>query len=128
MGYAKRRERLPVVRVVKGRQTKSRLRGYRGWLQKQNAVVFMIKFIGVGTWERLKRMGAQTAEQVPVAGQVAHLPSLLPCKTLVQESQDLRHIELHIFEIQVLLVVFLHLQEIVELEIQLQQASRTSWD
>lgn len=40
---------------------------------------------------------------------VVPLPPFLPGKPLVQQCQDLGYIELHVFEIEVLLIVFLHL-------------------
>jgi hypothetical protein len=51
------------------------------------------------------------------------LPSLLSCEALVEEDEDFRDIELDVLEIKVFLVVLLHLEQIVELEIQLQQSS-----
>ncbi len=45
------------------------------------------------------------------------LPALLPCKALIQQRQDLWHVELYILEIKRLLVVLLHFEKIVELEI-----------
>lgn len=49
-----------------------------------------------------------------------HLPSLLSCKSFVEERKHLGDIELDIFQIEVFKVVFLHLQEIVKLEIKLE--------
>jgi hypothetical protein len=37
-------------------------------------------------------------------------PAFLPRKTLVQQSQHLSDVELNIFEIEVILVVLLHLE------------------
>jgi hypothetical protein len=51
---------------------------------------------------------------------------LLPSKSLVEQGQDLRHIELHIFEVQVILTVFLHFQEIIKLEIKLEKTTGTT--
>ena len=49
---------------------------------------------------------------------VLSLPSFLPGKSLVQQCQDLGYIELHVFEIEVFLIVFLHLQQVIELQIE----------
>jgi hypothetical protein len=51
------------------------------------------------------------------------LPSLLPREALIQQHQHLTDIKLDILEIQILLVVFLHLQQIIKLEIKLEQAA-----
>lgn len=61
------------------------------------------------------------------AGGLFPLPALLAREALVQESQDLRHIELHVFKVQIFLAVFLHLQQIVQLQIEFQQTSSTPW-
>jgi hypothetical protein len=53
-------------------------------------------------------------------------PALLACKTLVEKGEDLADIELDIFEVEILLVVFLHLQEIVKFQVQLQQSTVAS--
>jgi hypothetical protein len=50
-------------------------------------------------------------------GKETVLPSLLPCEALVKKNQDLRNVELDVFEIKVFLVVLLHLEQIVELQI-----------
>jgi len=47
------------------------------------------------------------------------LPSLLAREALVEQREDLRYIELDVFEIKVFLAVFLHLEKVVELEIEL---------
>lgn len=49
-----------------------------------------------------------------------HLPPLLSCKSFVEERKHLGHIELDVLQIKVFEVVFLHLQEIVKLEIKLE--------
>ena len=53
-------------------------------------------------------------------------PPPLSREPLVQEGEDFADVELHVLEIEVLLVIFLHLKEIVKLEIQFQQASRST--
>lgn len=45
----------------------------------------------------------------------ANLPSLLTCEPLVEQDQDLGHVELHVLQVQIFLVVFLHLEKIVQL-------------
>lgn len=50
----------------------------------------------------------------------AALPSLLPGKTLVEKGQDFGHVELDVFEVEFVLVVFLHLEQVVKFEVQLQ--------
>ena len=46
------------------------------------------------------------------------LPSFLSRKALIEERQNLGNVELYVFEIEVLLVIFLHLEQVVELEVQ----------
>jgi hypothetical protein len=46
------------------------------------------------------------------------LPALLSSKALVKERQNLRYIKLYIFKIEVLLTVLLHLEKIVQFEIE----------
>lgn len=45
------------------------------------------------------------------------LPSLFACESLVQKCKDFRDVELHVFQIKIILVVFLHLKQVVELEV-----------
>jgi hypothetical protein len=52
-------------------------------------------------------------------GTAASLPSLLSGEALIQEREDLGYVELHVFEVEFLLAVFLHLEEIVELKVKL---------
>jgi hypothetical protein len=49
-----------------------------------------------------------------------HLPASLPCKLLVEMNEQLRHIELHVLEIEIFLAVFLHLEQVVELQVKFQ--------
>ena len=49
---------------------------------------------------------------------IDHLPALLPREAFVQQRQDLWHVELDIFQVQVILIVLLHLKQIIKLEIQ----------
>ena len=55
-----------------------------------------------------------------------HLPASLPCKLLVEMDEQLRHIELHVLEIEILLAVFLHLEQVVELQVKFQQSAITT--
>ena len=55
------------------------------------------------------------------------LPALLPREALVQEGEHLGDVELDVFQVKIVLVVFLHFQQIVELEIQLEETSVASW-
>lgn len=50
---------------------------------------------------------------------MACLPPSLSCKAFVEESEDFGDVKLHIFEVEILLTIFLHLEEVVELQIQL---------
>lgn len=47
------------------------------------------------------------------------LPALLAREALVQQREHFGHVELHVFQVQLLLSVFLHLEQVVELEIEL---------
>lgn len=60
------------------------------------------------------------------SGAVARLPTLLSCESLVQEGKDLGDVELDILQIQIILIVLLHLEQIVQLEVKLKQATVTS--
>lgn len=55
------------------------------------------------------------------------LPAFLPCESLVQQRQDLWHVELYIFKIKVVLVFLLHFEQVVELQIKLKQSPITSY-
>ena len=49
--------------------------------------------------------------------------SLLPCEALVEQRQDLRDIKLDILEIEIVLAVLLHLEQVIELQIKLEQTT-----
>lgn len=51
---------------------------------------------------------------------------LLPRKPLVEQYKHFRNVKLHIFEVEVVLAILLHFQQIVQLEIQFQKTPRTS--
>jgi hypothetical protein len=51
------------------------------------------------------------------------LPALLPCEPLVQQIEHLRDVELDVLKIQIFLVVLLHFEQIVKLEIELEKSS-----
>lgn len=50
-------------------------------------------------------------------------PSLLASKSLVEQCEHFGDIELHVFEIELILVVLLHLQQVVEFEVKLQKTT-----
>lgn len=50
------------------------------------------------------------------------LPSLFAREALVEKNKHFRDVELDVLEVKVFLVVLLHFEQIVELEIQLEQA------
>ena len=54
-------------------------------------------------------------------------PPLFPRESLVEQCQDLGDVELHILKIQGFLIILLHLQKVVELQIELQEATISSW-
>jgi hypothetical protein len=49
--------------------------------------------------------------------------SLLPCKALIEEGQYFGNVKLDVLQIKVLLAIFLHLKQVVELEIEFEQSS-----
>lgn len=55
------------------------------------------------------------------------LPPLLSRKSLVQQSENLGDVELHVFEIQVILSILLHLEQVIQLKIQLEETTVASW-
>lgn len=54
------------------------------------------------------------------------LPAFLPGEPLVEKGEHLRHVELNILQVQLFLIVLLHLQEIVKLKIEFQKPSIAS--
>lgn len=48
---------------------------------------------------------------------VSALPALLPGKALVQQREDLGHVEQDVLEVEGFLVVLLHFEQVVELKI-----------
>lgn len=46
-------------------------------------------------------------------------PTALACKSLVEQGKHLGHVELDVLEIEVFLVVLLHFEQIVELQVEL---------
>ena len=64
------------------------------------------------------RLGKSSAGVVSVI----HLPSFLSGEALVEQSQDLGYIELDIFEVEVLLIVLLHFQQVIELQVEFEEA------
>ena len=55
------------------------------------------------------------------------LPAFLPCKSLVEKCKHLRHVKLDILEIQILLIILLHLEQIVKFEVELQKPPVAPW-
>lgn len=55
-------------------------------------------------------------------------PSLLPSKPLVEQCKDLGDIKLNVFQVQFVLVIFLHLKQIVKLEIEFEQSSVSAYN
>lgn len=66
-------------------------------------------------------MAAKLVLAVAIIGR--NLPPLLPSKSLVEQCKDFGDVELDVFEIQLVLVIFLHLKQIIELEVQFEQSS-----
>lgn len=58
--------------------------------------------------------------------QFSCLPSLLASEPLVKQRQNLGYVELDIFQIELVLVILLHFQKIIQLEIKLQKSSVTT--
>ena len=56
-------------------------------------------------------------------GERRGLPAFLAGEALVEEVQDLGHVELDVLEVEVLLVILLHLEQVVELEIEFEEPS-----
>lgn len=54
------------------------------------------------------------------------LPSLLSSKTLVEQGKNFGDVELDVLQIKVILAVLLHLEQVIELEVKLQEASVTT--
>jgi hypothetical protein len=50
---------------------------------------------------------------------IDHLPALLASEALIQQCQHLWYVELDVFEIKIILVIFLHFEQIIQLEVQL---------
>lgn len=48
-------------------------------------------------------------------------PPLLPSKSLVEQCKNFGNIELNVFQVQFVLVVLLHLEQVVKLEVEFQQ-------
>lgn len=63
-------------------------------------------------------MAAKLVLAVAIIGR--NLPPLLPSKSLVEQCKDFRDVELDVFEIQLVLVILLHLKQIIELEVELE--------
>ena len=53
--------------------------------------------------------------------------SLLPCKPLIEKSQYLGNVELNILQIKVLLAIFLHLEQVIKLQVKFKQSSSSTY-
>ena len=60
---------------------------------------------------------AETRE-IRIRRAVRRSPSFLACEALVKEREDFGHVKLDIFEVEGFLIVLLHFEEIVELEVE----------
>jgi hypothetical protein len=68
----------------------------------------------------------QTAFGIQCIDSFPRSPASLPREALVEQCEDFRHIELHVLQVQILLAFFLHLEQIVQLQIQLQKTPVTA--
>jgi hypothetical protein len=66
-------------------------------------------------------MAAKLVLAVAIIGR--NLPPLLPSKSLVEQRKDFGDVKLNVFEIQLVLVILLHLKQIIELEVEFEQSS-----
>lgn len=64
--------------------------------------------------------------RVLVVGSLRSSPAPLSREALVQQREDFRHIELDVLQIQVFLALLLHLEQVVELQVQLQKTPVTA--
>jgi hypothetical protein len=65
-------------------------------------------------------------DRVVIVGSVRSSPASLSRETLVEQRKDFRHVELNVLQVQVFLALLLHLQQVVELQIQLQKTPITA--
>lgn len=63
---------------------------------------------------------------VLIFGSFRSSPASLSRETLVEQREDFRHIELDVLQVQVFLALLLHLEQIVEFQIQLQKTPVTA--
>lgn len=54
------------------------------------------------------------------------LPPLLSREALVEQSEHLGHVELDVFKVELVLAVLLHLEQVVELEVEFEEAAVAS--
>ena len=59
---------------------------------------------------------------------IDRLPALLPSEALVEQSQDLGNVELDVFQVKFVLVILLHLEQVIQLQIQLKKASVSAYN
>ena len=55
------------------------------------------------------------------------LPASLPCKSLVEKNEELWNVQCYIVEVQLVVAVFLHFKQIVQLEIKLEYSTVTTY-
>lgn len=72
-------------------------------------------------------MGEQCREHFLELNTLLVSPTLFASKAFVEERQYFGYVELDILKIQFILIVFLHLEQIIEFEIELQQTSVTTF-
>lgn len=70
---------------------------------------------------------SQVISPATVRGWENTLPALLTREAFVQKRKHLGDIELNIFQVKVFQAVLLHLEQIVEFEVQLQQPTSTTY-
>lgn len=51
----------------------------------------------------------------------------LPCKPLIEKSQYLGNVELDVLQIKVFLAVFLHLEQVIKLQVKFKQSSSSTY-
>lgn len=54
---------------------------------------------------------------------MSRLPPLLAGKALVEQREHLGNVELDVFQVEVVLAVFLHLEEVVQLEVEFEETA-----
>ena len=91
------------------------LRAYVGSDRASNSGEYIVKIGGIvdSSW-RISSL------------EEANLPSLLPCESLVEKDQDFGHVELYVFQVEIFLIVLLHLEKIVQFQVEFEKTAITS--